>query len=203
MRKSDIVKFAAGTALLLPNIALAYGMAPRGAPMGSPNMMYGRPYVGMSFNFANVDATVENSSGSRLSFNVDNNSLAGVMLGLRVTPNVAFELRGYGNASEGDYQGQRVSVDYYYGAFTKFILPLTPFFETYALMGFGNQKVTVLDYSASSTDMAYGLGASFMLVPQAKIQLEWLKTYNDKFEDSGYKVDVDESNINLNMVFNF
>lgn len=86
MRKSDIVKFAAGTALLLPNLALAYGMAPRGAPMGSPNMMYGHPYVGMSFNFTNVDATVENSSGSRLSFNVDNNSLAGVMLGLRVTP---------------------------------------------------------------------------------------------------------------------
>lgn len=83
MRKSDIVKFAAGTALLLPNLALAYGMAPRGAPMGSPNMMYGHPYVGMSFNFANIDATVENSSGSRLSFNVDNNSLAGVMLGLR------------------------------------------------------------------------------------------------------------------------
>lgn len=203
MRKSSIITLIASAGLLLPNVASAYGMGPRGGPMGTPLMLYGRPYVGMSFNFANVDIEVENSSGNRQSFNVDNNSLAGAIFGLRVTPNVAFELRTYGNASEGDYQGQRVSIDYYYGAFTKFIVPFNPMFEAYALMGFGNQKLTVLDYSDSDTDMAYGLGASLSLGAPIEVQLEWMKTMNDNFQQGDYRVDVDETNIHLNLVFSF
>lgn len=202
MRKSDTIKLLLTAGLILPNVALAYGTAPRGTTYNSSGVMFGQPYMGMSFSFANLDVAVDGNDRHQ-SFSVSNNSLAGALVGVRVTPNVAFEIRAYGNASQGHYQDQRVSVDYYYGAFTKFILPLTPFFETYALMGFGNQKLTVLDYSGSDTDMAYGLGTSFSLAAPAEIQLEWVQTYNHTFDDGDHQVKVDEKNIHLNLVFGF
>lgn len=202
MNKSDIAKLALAALSLAPSAASAITMAP-GATMKSSSVALSRPYVGMSFNFARLNVDFTSSNGGQRSFDVDNNSLAGGILGMRVTPNVAFEIRGYSNASQGEYLGYRVSVDHYYGAFTRFIVPFTPFFEAYGLMGFGTHKFSVLDRSASDSDIAYGMGISMRLAMPAEIQLEWLNTYNDQFEDDGYTVDIDQSNINLNLVFSF
>ncbi len=121
--------------------------------------------------------------------------------GLHFSPNMSVELR-IGFAKEenevndlgNDFQ---IELDYYTSVYIKDALPLTNWFELYALLGYTRAKLLGTVTSADGTfsdktrdtdsDLSYGLGATFRFSDSIISNLEWKRLIDgDLFEISGF-----------------
>jgi len=160
---------------------------------------------GLGLSFADIDASASASNYGSGEESVSN-TLIGAIVGYKFTPYTAVEFRGYGNASDGDFGGYSVSIDHYFDLFGRLIYPLDEDFEVYGLLGYGKQQVTAFGGSDDDSDVAYGVGFQVTNGSPVALQVEWLKTYDEKY--SGYDSDLgsynlrlEETNINVNFVF--
>ncbi|MDF0535661.1 outer membrane beta-barrel protein [Shewanella sp. A32] len=168
----------------------------------------GKGYMGIGISFASLDFSGLTSNYDQYDVSVSNNTLLGAIIGYKFTPYTAVEFRGYGNVSEGDYMGYQVSVDHYFALYGRLIYPLNEDFEVYGLLGYGKQQATVLNVSDSDSDVAYGIGFQVMNGSSLALQVEWVKTYDENYSgydsDLGnYNMHIKESNINVNLIYEF
>lgn len=113
--------------------------------------------------------------------------------GNQFSPNVALEGRlGIGvSDDEVDAAGipVAVEVDYYFSILGKGILPLSSVASLYGLLGFTSGKVTASafgnSFSASDSDISYGIGGEFNVSRTAAVNLEWARLWSG----DGYKVE--------------
>ncbi|HDF7640396.1 outer membrane beta-barrel protein [Vibrio parahaemolyticus] len=165
------------------------------------------PYIGIGLSSSDIDLTAT-VDGTDYKTSVSNNTLLGIIIGYKFTSYAAIEFRGYGNVSEGDFLGYDVSVDHYFAVFGKAIIPVNDHIEVYGLVGAGKQQVSAFGISERDNDIAYGIGVKVTKHSPVDLQIEWVNTYDESFSGSSdvlgqYSVKIEQSCINLNLIFDF
>lgn len=121
-----------------------------------------------------------------------NPTIAAVRLGRQTSQNLAFEARlGVGvDKDTVNVAGipVEVEIDNFFGVYARGILPVSPMFSLYGLLGYTQGKVSASAFglSASQTDgdISYGVGADISASKNTAITLEWARL----FEGTGYDV---------------
>lgn len=150
------------------------------------------PYIGVGYSALSGDYDLNAIGLDTYSFN---NGLVGIIGGYRFHPNLAGEVRGYGNASEDEILGVVVEVENSFSVLGKALVPIGRYIDIYGILGFGTSKAEAsyngLSVSKSDEDIQYGVGFAVNKGEALELHVEWMRLY-----DSG-GLEVDGFNINL------
>ena len=147
-------------------------------------------YVGLGVSRINVELSVDNLGSVDIS-----NNMLGILLGYQFNDYFSVEARGYSNLSDEDVGGVNVEVDHQFNALIRGGYLIAQYFKPYVLFGYGTSKLSVSGLSESDEDIVYGLGLSVNDGRPLHLEVEWQKSYDNKFDGYGLEADSFQANL--------
>ncbi|XKE44371.1 porin family protein [Halomonas organivorans] len=163
---------------VMPAAAAAFLLIGATAQAQGPMMYQPSPYIGGDALFWELDPDGPGNFDS-----------TGLRLRAGVAFNDYFALEGH--LGTGGSDGP-VDLDYLAGGYAKGMLPITPQFKIFGLLGATEVE---FDGADSESDISYGGGASYAIAPNVSLDADWMRY----LEESNYDFDA----VSLGATFHF
>jgi hypothetical protein len=118
-------------------------------------------------------------------------SVAFVQIGQQFNPYLAIEGRLGGGVNGDQYQYFHVDVPLVYGGYVKGMLPLSPWFSVYGLVGAGGVQLhrNYPDYSSNDISLSGGVGGEFTFYNGISLHAEWVRLDSGNNDGYGFTAD--------------
>lgn len=153
--------------LLIPAAAACLVAAATAHAQGGPMTYQPSPYVGADALFWELDPDGR----------ADDRDSTGLRLRAGVAFNDYFALEGHLGTGGSD---GGLDLDYLAGGYAKGMLPITPSFTLYGLLGATEVE---FDGADSETDVSYGGGASYALMPNLSLDADYMRYLDESNYD--------------------
>jgi hypothetical protein len=122
-------------------------------------------------------------------------------IGEQFNPYLAIEGRIGGGISGDQYAFFHVDVPLVYGGYVKGMLPVSPWFYPYAIVGAGGAQVhrNYPDFSSNNVGFSGGLGAEFILYGGPRVHAEFIRL--DSGNNDGFSYTMDQLSVGVSWHF--
>jgi hypothetical protein len=172
--------------------ALISGAAMAAEPYGN-GYGYGSGYSG-TYIGASAGEVLYNESGlSQMA-----PTILLVHIGQQFSPYLAVEGRVGTSVSGGYAYGYHVNAQAIYAGYVKGMLPVSPWFSPYALLGLGGAQWhrNYPDYNTNDVGVSFGVGGELYLGGGASLDFEWARLTNGS--NTGYNYTADQLTFGVN-----
>ena len=122
-------------------------------------------------------------------------------LGQEINRYLAIEGRIGGGLSGADAGGATTNAQFMYAGYAKGILPLTPIFSGYGILGIAGVQLhhNYPEFNTADTGFSYGIGAELKLSPETSLTLEWARVTDGS--NAGFYYTADKLAFGVNVRF--